>query len=706
MRKQVFNPIKYIASTVLCCAWLSIAVASGATETISNNDKIKEQKSYELETIMVTADKRTTAVQKTPMAITVFTEQDLEDNNIRTVGDALKWVPNLIQVTDLIGNTRVTFRGALASTATETSPMVMYVDGVPVDSYAFLDANLLDIERIEVLRGAQSAIYGKNAFAGVVNVISKKPDNTSRGKAFADAGTEYSHGFGGTVSGPVIEDKLFFSVSGSHFYRDGYMEPGPKSSESNHERNVRMTGQLRWLPTDVSEMRLHMQYTQLRQGPQPYMVGEEPTLDSVAYGTDHKNMDILNLALHGSVDTENMTMKSITTFRRDILTSSLNTKPSLASLGLGSDSVYDDTSTEFTQEFRLQSPDGADGIAWLAGLYGGYRDFNRKQFDAIDDDGNRPTSYPYVEETYEFAPFAQAVVPLFTEGLNLTAGLRWQYVKRDALLQYLENNRQDLIFQASPSETWSEFLPRLILSYDVTDSHMVYAGVNRGFLPGGFNRYTPSDIPFTYDPQFAWNYEAGAKTAWFDRRLNANLTLFYSQYSDMHVQQWNQSLNNGLGATQATNAGEVTAYGAEFELEAQLLPGLRGMAALGYTQAEYDDFQTQLFGGLPADYSGNRVEWIPEYTGNVSLLYRHDSGFMCQAGVLYTDKIYWGPENTDERDAVTTVNAKVGYETESFDVYLYGTNIFDERYSTAYIPNLFNTVGHPQEFGLRLVYRW
>lgn len=680
------------------CVLLGLPIVSVAAEQPSESEGSSEQ-AYKLPSVVVTADKRVSDLQKIPASVTVFSQQDLEDRNIKTVREVLARVPNLAPTSDLQGGVRMSYRGAMTSVGTETSPFVMYVDGVPVDAFSALDASLLNIERVEVLRGAQSALYGKNAFAGVINIISKKPDDNFTGVAFVDGGTEYSYQFGSTVSGPVVKDRLFFSLSAGYENRDGYLD-FEGSNESNTKNNKRLKGQLRFLATDDSEINLHVGYTELRDGPAAFLIpADDPaSSDTKAKTSDFRDTDIFSAALHGAVDFADVELKSITTYRYDKMKASVDTGPVFAP-GLSIYSTYKESSYEVTQELRLQSPEVKAGdIDWLVGVYGGYRDFDRTEF-AIP---AMKSNSPFKLETFDFAPFGQAVVPLFVDELKLTAGLRWQYVNRKASIKYI--NMGTLAYQVEPDETWTELLPKLVLSYDITDKHMVYAGVNKSFMPGGFNAQQRSTTtPYLYKPQSAWNYEAGVKTSWLDNRLNANLALFYAQYEDMQVMYWNIT-----GYPVATNAGKATSYGAELELDAQLLPGLRGSAALGYTHAEFDEYSV-----AGQDNGGNKVPLTPDYTANLALLYRHDSGFMGQAEMQYASKIYWKADNVDSRDAVTTVNMKVGYEGESFDTYLYVTNLFDERYLDFYEPSVpalgyesYGLAVRPREFGLRVVYHW
>lgn len=671
---------------------------------------------YELPAVTVTADKRETLAEKTPIALTVFTEKDIADAGITTVRDVLMRIPNLSYNPGQGGLNFMTFRGAGASAATSTSPIVLYVDGVPVDTFLNPDANLMDVERVEMLRGPQSAIYGKNVLGGVINVITKKPDNTFRSKLTAGVGTLESSRAGASVSGPVVEDRLFFSFSALHDYYGGYMN-SENASGKNWKRYERFKGLVRAMPSDALEINLHTDYTAFRSGFSPYRKGEGVTLKSIATDRDYEDQDILNMSLHAKASFDALAAESITTFRRESMDFRMDMTPISPDVYGHGGREY--TRREVTQELRFRSPDEYKGVVWLAGLFAGYSDMdNNKAFSDYAPFTFWGMTYhpsedrPFREYTTDFAPFGQIEIPV-TDALKVTAGLRWQYTNRKASIRFRPNGDTQLAYGAVPMSThledeWNEFLPKLNISYQLTDDHMVYAGVNRSFLPGGFNTVTTTGKDAVFDSQTAWNYEIGAKTNWFDRRLSVNLAFFYSRFDDLQVMQHDFATNS----TVSDNAGRATSYGAEIDVAAKISKGLDLELGFGYTRAKYNDYEAQTvdaatYQPVTHDYGGNYVALTPCYSGTAALIYRHESGFFARGEALYWGKMHWEADNEAKRGDVITVNARLGWEMESFDVYLYGTNIFGERYLDYYSrAGDMALVAAPQEFGVQAVYRF
>ena len=675
------------------------------TEEAEKNDSDERADVYTLPTIMVTAEKREAEAQKTPMALTVINSQQVEDIAAHKINDILKRIPNLSVNGGMSGANYMSFRGATTSLATDTNPLVIYVDGVPSDTYLNLDADLQNIERIEVLRGAQSVVYGKNAFGGIVNIISKKPDNIYQGRLFGRLESYDGYMGGFTLSGPIAEDKLYFSISAQHDQSGGYMDTYDRAA-SNKSRYERVKGQLRATPTTNSDFTLHFDYTASRAKP-AYKLGDSASLGSFAKATDFADSDVLNLAFSGKVSFDNFITESITTFRYETLDFQLNMN---SVMPLYSDSGRDMERTEVTQEFRIRSREGA-GISWLAGIYGSYADMNNKKifagFMPVAGFDDMSLNQPFRQYTREIAPFAQAEMPL-VGGLKANFGLRWHYTHKAASVNFDPTDDLQAVFgytpmHTRPGDSWSEFLPKFGLSWQINDSDMVYAGVSRSFIPGGFNYASSTDENLTYDATTAWNYEVGTKTGWFDNRLNANLTFFLSEFDDLQIMDYDASTASYM----ARNAGKARSYGAEIDFVWRIADGLDLDLSGGFTHAEFRNYKKSDLLGNEVSYKGNRVPYTPRFTGIAGLQYRHPSGFFGRAEVTYSDKIYWDDANEYSRSDVVTVNSKIGYEGENFDIYLYGKNIFGECYISSYAPaSNMAVVAAPQTFGLEIAYRF
>ncbi|MUM78475.1 TonB-dependent receptor plug domain-containing protein [Pseudodesulfovibrio sp. F-1] len=656
-------------------------------------DEESQSKDFMLPTVEVTAEKREMDAQKTPMTMDVITAQDIEDAGIKTIDDVFKRIPNLVVSTQFLGGAAfMTYRGVHSSVSTETNPIVFYVDDVPMESFQAIDVNLANIERIEILKGAQGVIYGKNAFAGIIRIITKKPSNELTGKTFAGADIRGGYDAGGTVSGPIVEDRLLYSLTLSHEYDKGYLRTEGDTKRENKWNN-RAKGQLLFTPSDKSNVALHFDYARMDMNRPQYGVSEATvTMNSLASDSDKENTKALNLALNGNFVLDDFTFDTITTQRFENNKYTVDYQPIN---GMGESGRANDRS-EITQEFRISSNDDAEGLRWLTGIYGSYTDWH--MYDGYFDMG-----FAYEEGTAriystEVAPFGQVQYP-FADAWTLTAGLRWFTLHREARLNH-EIAAMGVDVHIKPEGTWSELLPRINLSYDIDDDKMLYAGVSRSAIPGGFNYlpFSPTE-KVKYDTQTAWNYEMGAKTQWLDDTLRINPVVFYSKYYDVQELLW-----NGVGFSASNPGKEATAYGVELDMVYLVTPEIQADANMGYTKAKYDKYDSSSGGTSGV---GKRMVMSPEYTGRVGLQYRGASGFFARGDVNYVSSIYWDGANTYKRDPVTTVDARVGWESESFDVYVYGKNILGARYLGYFSTgNKLAFTADPGTYGFEFAYRF
>lgn len=715
--KHVLNQTRRgIAALALC---LTLAVPGGA---LAEDMATEEKENYLLPAVIITAGKRATDVQKTPSSISVLTSEKLEDAKVDTIERVIQRIPNLNLSPFIGGASLMSFRGVTTSPGTSTSPIVMYVDGVPVDTYFNLDAPLMNVERVEVLRGPQSAIYGKNAMGGVINVISRKPDNEWHGGIQTEYGSYETFKVGGTISGPIVEDKLFFSISGRHDTFDGFMKHDD-TSDGNKERVERLKGQLRLTPTEDTEFNFHINYTARRDGYSNAVWSDSPTLDSPLNDDDYLDSDILNMALTASVNFEPLTLESITTFRSEFLDYACDMAfvyNPLRLNPLGAHAEYFDTGRkndrkEFTQELRIKSPDGTDGVTWMAGLFGGYTDMHIRSVYSDGKIDNYPIpmlgvttavmhqNQPSREYTQDYAAFGELSVPL-TSKLRAVGALRGQYthkkinIRNDSTMSLPAFGISQQLAKVAKThdDSWLELLPKFNLSYQFTDDFMMYAGVNRSFIPGGFNNVSATGIDMKYDSQIAWNYELGTKTEWFDKKLQLNAALFYSTFDDLQVFKYDAASRQYL----SSNAGSAKSYGFEVDALARLLPGLDAEVGFGYTNAEFDDYVHK-----GEDYSGNKVPYTPDYTASFALQYRHEAGIFARGEVLQTGSLYWTEDNEHQRSDVTLLNARIGYEYEDFGVYLYGNNLTNRKYFSYYTPvTNIGMMARPREVGVQVQY--
>lgn len=656
---------------------------------------------YQAKPITVTAQKREENVQEIPEAITAFTETELEDAGVETIADVIDMIPNLSVSQGLGGFDGVSIRGIGPSMFTRKSPVVIYVDGVPHDNVRNFDLELLNVERIEVLRGPQGTLYGKNAIGGVINVITRKPGNDWEGKVSAWTGEHETYGMKGFISGPVVGDRLFFGISGKYDDFGGYMKNDHPDQDYFNSRNVTsLKGALRWLPAESVEVNFHAGMDLQDKGADATIAPGPVRYHDYRDPGDRDDSELYSAALNVRYDGEDFAFHSVTTYldRDNDLLQDRSFTPDE-----GLYSMTDKSKTNaLSQELRIQSPDDADGVQWMGGLYYSTEDIDYEDYSSTYDTAgffgyNIKYNWPGDRNDETMAVFGQVTFPLVS-ALDFTAGLRYETIHKEVEYRR-EVTRTDTGEQlpidpftgaAVPvawdlGNDWDALLPKGALSWSLNEHVMLYGSVAKGYLAGGMNAWSDDRKTAKFDEQTSLNYEIGAKTSWCDGRFLLNATLFYIDIEDMQV--WNQPTP---GIYVASNAAKAHSQGIEVEARARLLQGLDIGAAVGLLDAEFDDY---------GSFTGNVPVLSPDWTANLSVQYRHGSGLFARMDVEGYGTTYYDDANTVKRDPFGLVHAKIGYEADRWDVYLYGNNLLDKEYFTDKSFGVF-TVGEPRTVGV------
>lgn len=655
-------------------------------------------KKQQLETITVTAQKTKENVQKVPMPVTTFNETAIEDADIKDVDDVVEFIPNMVfNDSSMKGFHETNFRGISFSQFTQKNPVVIFIDGVAQDNYANYGADILNIERIEILRGSQGTLYGKNAIGGVINIISKKPDNNFDSKITAELAENNTYSVKSFVNGPIIKDKLFFGISGIYSETDGYMENDcPDSDNFDYEKSIGLNSRLRWIPSDRMEINLHAGMVQNRDGADRSINAETSGVKYHEYRNpdDEADTDSFQAALNIGYDTGNSKFTSITTyhyFKNDITTDQCY-------MGTGQPVALSEYYYRtFSQELRIQSSDKQEGMKWIGGLYYSIEDSDWDDNGMLYSDYGVYYNWPDDTDENTAAAFGQITIPL-PKRLALTAGLRYERVEKQMDYRYevTSSDTGSLLSRVTYNikDDWDVFLPKAALSWTVNEDTMIYTSVAKGYLAGGFNLCENVKDQAKFDEQSSIDYELGAKTSWFNNKLILNANLFYMDIKDMHV----YSAPDGITYI-TSNAGKAHSRGIEIEAKARPLKGLDLIAAFGLAQAEYDEY-TNTDG---VNCAGNDLPISPDYTLNLAVQYRHDSGLFCRAGMQGYGQNYFNEANTVSQNAYQIYNAKIGYEGSNWDVYVYGKNLFDKEYFSFGRVNAVGisaNVGEPQTFGI------
>ncbi|MGD9826108.1 TonB-dependent receptor [Desulfobacter sp.] len=684
-----FKPKIFLGTAILL---FSVSLPAFSGQTLKDQSETPET----LETITVTAQKQEENIQDVPMAVTAFTAQGIEDAKIESISDLAGFVPSLaVFYQGGSGMNAPSMRGISAPWQTMDLSTGLFIDGVPVQSVLGFDSTFLDIERVEVLRGPQGTLYGKNTEAGAINIITRQPDNDFRGSLSVNIGTLLSsetdddpltQTYTVKLSSPIQKDKLFLGIAAKFHQKDGFIENTATGEDEADREHWFGRAHLRWTPTDQLDISFVASQTQYNDGAYQMNLSE---YEASQYGLPapeyRKVSSNFNAENDSSQETQSLKIDyeindvfqlTSVTSRRVYEHSPTNDWDFNSVTFSHSDKVTE--SETVSQELRLNYDNG--GMKWIAGVYGDK-----------DEGEDRATTLTRVrhseDEGNTYAVFTNMTYPL-SQRFSLTGGLRYETTEKEY---------QNHISAEHLDDSWDAITPKLALEYRILPGIMTYISASKGYRAGGFNSSATDPEYTTYDEEELWSYEIGAKNIFFNNRLIVNASIYLMDISDMQVSQ-----KVTPTASYLTNAAEATAKGVELELTGKITSGLTIMAGIGYTHLEFDEFKDE-----DGDYEGNKTPYSPEYTFNIGAQYRWENGLYARADLIGYGEMYFDKSNEYKRDAYQIVNAKIGYETEHFDVYLYGKNIFDEKYDSYGCYNGFNTIySDPGEVGIQVTYRF
>ncbi|MBE9572255.1 MAG: TonB-dependent receptor, partial [Proteobacteria bacterium] len=474
----------FLQTGVLTAIFAVALISSFFSAPFAAAQEEKARGEYDLGTITVTAQKQEENVQEVPVSITVFGEQDIEDKKIESVQEIADFVPNFM-IFDFGGSTlfQPTMRGVSASTMSLTTSTGLYVDGVPISSGVGFEEGMLDIERIEVLRGPQGTLYGKNTETGVINIITKQPDNEFRGRVSAQGGEDKKGELSLNLSGPIQKDRLFLGIAGQYYQKDGFIENTTTGDMVDDREHWFGRTHLRWTPVDDLDISLIASRLKYDDGAPNVNMGENGAamlamfgLPAPQYRKVTSNMeeeenkssnDSQSLKIAYDIS-DSLTLTSITTnwvYEDDSL-SDWDFSPATLMHG-DKDSEY----SKISQELRLNY--SAERLKWLVGLY-----YDRDVFDidyeiiSVIPQMAGVTSRDVDGHTY--AVFANLTYPL-TKQLSMIGGLRYEKEKQDF---------EDNISNLKTDESWNKLSPKIALEYRFTPAIMTYVSASQGYRSG------------------------------------------------------------------------------------------------------------------------------------------------------------------------------------------------------------------------------
>ncbi|WP_237067470.1 TonB-dependent receptor [Microbulbifer guangxiensis] len=657
-----------------------------------------------LEEVTVTAQRKSQNLQSVPIAVSAFSGEAMERGNMLNVEDVSAMTPgfSLSSYNPVTPQPYIRGVGTNSSSVGDDASVGVFIDEVYAGRAGGYRADMFDVQRVEVLRGPQGSLYGRNVAGGAINVITNSPTDSFEAKTKLTYGNYNLAELRGMVSGPLA-DNVNGRIAVSHRQRDGWIENVATGNELANQDNLSARGKLDITLGDNTDLLLSADYAQ------DELIGSGArAIDGYQeiFGTAHpteSDADQVDLFLDGYADRDmhgvsaklthaigEMDLVSITAYRAQeyaFADDLLGRYLAPANAALTNDAMEE--SSQFTQELRLQS--STDKLDWTAGVYFFQEEVDRvESFDStlvyetlgLGDLGlaSRPV-WDASNETTSYAAFGEATY-LFTPAWSATLGGRYTYDKKD--FASTATGAPDLFgflaedYAVTADKSWSKFTPKATVTYTTENADIVYVTVSEGYKAGGFNGIAATEQGATvaFNPENATNYEFGFKSSLLDQRVRLNGAVFYLDYTDL------QSFTVDLETGQVkTTTGDAEIKGMELEATAYLTEGLRVGLNYGYTDSEYVRFDAR------PEIVGNSLARTPEQTvsGNINYEWLLDSGsaIIFNANAMYQDEVFYSVENTAAAgdDARTLVNVNATWDNyDGLEVSLWGKNLTDEEY--------------------------
>lgn len=642
-----------------------------------------------LETVTITTQKATEpSFNREADSKNEFYAEELQERGMYRLQDISKNIANFNITDQSLGSLRqlFTMRGLTNTSLFSAPAVVFYVDDVAYSSPMTNMGQLFDIESLSVYRSSQPGRFGKNAYAGAVDIQTRQPDNTFKNSVALDMGSYDYHAVNVKSAGALIKDQLYFSLGGVYNGRDGFLYNSFLNNHPDAQENFSGRAALTWKPSSAWDIRLTLTKDDFNYGNARFTRLDQPNSFVTEAGLNEQlqqNADSQNLRI--AHETENYKLLSISSHRFWQL-SPLSVDLDLKPLAIASRYLKNDEES-WTQEVRL-SPKKPGLWDWQLGGF-----FSTSQFDELDNillTANRDV-YLTDKQTENYAAFGRLAYQGFTD-LKLYTELRLDYVSSH-LNSSLNSSPSGFFLPVTRSYDTFFASPKWGVDYRLSGHSLVYAATGFGFKPGGltFANIEPRAIQF--DQETLWHNTVGIKNDWFNERLKTHIAAFYYDISDYQVEHFFAG-----GNYSAFNAPKVSSYGLEFEDQLRIIDNLALENSVGYTHIRFDDYHDRITG---VDYTGNTVPFVPEFNALTALQYKHPQGYFARAEWLWKGNTYFDEMNLLHQNAYSVINLRIGYAKEHYDAYVYVNNLSDTYYYTTQL-GARGAPGDPTMAGVRL----
>lgn len=650
----------------------------------------------QLEEVTVMARKRSESLQDIPDSVTAFSAVEIENRGVADLGDLSGSSPNFVlRQSQQPGVVFFSMRGVTSARFQEPAAAIV-VDGVQLTSEYQIIQAFYDVEQIEILRGPQGSLYGRNAIGGAVVVTTKQPGNELEGFLKAGYGENDDLRLSGSVSAPLVADKFFVNVVASYQDFDGNIKNTFLGNKADPEEVKYGRVKFKILPAENISLDLKASYEK-RDGGVGYFVnipsGDVNDIVPVSTGTmGYGDRELLDFSGQLNWDFDGMTWTTTVSYAEvdDNFLQDIDYSP-LAAI----DAVQFIDVQSITAETRLTSS-GETSLRWLVGAYyanidqdvGTYLNFEPCFFF---DPGSCPLGpvdpatqiqVPFgvnANNNEVFAFFGQVNYDL-TEATELTLGLRYDRDKR---------TQNDLVTLTTSAKTFDAVQPKLSLSHRFSEEVMVYGTVSRGFRSGAFNG--TNFVTRMYDAETLWNYEVGAKVDLFNNRMRVNAAAFYIDYNDRQE----YVIQGGTGAQTLFNIPKSRIAGFEIEATALVSDYFTFLGSLGVIDSKVKTTNTTAEAALHAingldpsvTFDGNNLPNIPKVTFSLGLEGEYPLSetldLFGRISMTHRGKMHASLGNiADQMESVNLVDMRLALRMDRIEFAVFGENLFDKEYYT------------------------
>ncbi len=741
MHKQNSNSQRRLIVSALAAVLAPSALAQGA---VSDEPVM-------LEEVIVTARRREETLQAAPYAVTAFSAETLQDANIQRMEDFVSLTPNVTLATSQgIGTSFLSIRG-LTQVRNGEAPVATVIDGVLQFSGIQFRQELFDLESVQVVKGPQGAIYGRNATGGAIIINTQRPTNEADGYVSVGTGAGDEYLVEGSYGGALVENQLYGQLSGRYIDREGYLYNITRQEKADRFEDTVLRGRLIWEPSDTLSLDFRASMARHKgRGIGFQFQGvdlADDNITAIGFGTDTGPIDADNVLPvrdnnldYGERDMDDFALKvdwvtdvgtlTATTSYTDLEEwSDSDQFPYTAAMSPPELFGNDGTQTgwfdieAWSQELRFRSPDD-QALRWEIGAY--YLDWDRfvslstgvdtgagiirLEREPTTDPRNPTTSFLADDNSNEaLAVFGQLNADL-GEHFELSTALRYDEEKRQQDVSPLQFPAGEP--GARNEETFDMWQPKVTLRFRPTDQHNLYATWGRGFRSGQFNQNGISDVAESVglvgitdvvDQEESESFEVGYKGLFLDDRLRLVAASFSTKVEGQHF----FSFIGAVSAQILTSIDEVQLYGGELELNYRVNQYLDLYAAYGFTDSEIEEY------AVDPSVEGNDAPYIADETINIGGQLVAPSplpGIDLFARLDYERRgsQYWDVQNSTDRSPLDFLSVRLGIEDadEKWSVLWQLQNALDEEYNAEWVAGGFSAAAPGRIWNLRLRYNF